>query len=91
MRSKKSQADKGDQYEHGPDGNVRMRASRGGSGARCLDDDRVDEDRRVYLVERSGSLVLHFLEHFVCDPRDGLFGYRGTIDFGEMRADLTRR
>lgn len=64
-----------------------------------FDDDRVDEDRRVHLIEGSGSPVLHFLEHFVCDPRDGLFRDRGAWgslplageDFGEVGADLTCR
>ena len=64
-----------------------------------LDDDRVDENCRVHLVERPGSPVLHFLEYFVGDPRDGFLRDRGAWgslplageDFSEMRTDLTSR
>ena len=56
-----------------------------------FDDDRVDENCRVHLIERAGSPVLHFLEYFVGDPRDGFFRDRGAVDFGEMRTDLTGR
>ena len=56
-----------------------------------LNDDRVDEDRRIHFVERPGRPVLHFLEYFVGDPRDGFLRDRGAVDFSEMRTDLTSR
>ena len=43
-----------------------------------FDDDRIDEYRCVHLVERAGGPVLYLLEHFVGDPRDGLFRDRGA-------------
>ena len=45
-----------------------------------LDHDRVDEDRRVDLIQRAHCPVVHFLEHPVGDPRHGLFGDRRPID-----------
>ena len=39
-----------------------------------LDDDRVDEHRRVDLVQRPRLPGLHLLDHPVGDPADGLLG-----------------
>ena len=37
-----------------------------------LDHDRVDEDRRVDLIQRPGRPVVHLLDHLVGDPADRL-------------------
>ena len=55
-----------------------------------LHHDRVDEDRRVDLVQRPVLPRLHLLDHLVGDPADGLLRHRGAVDLREVRADLTR-
>src|SRR3954452_9380639 len=47
-----------------------------------LDHDRVDEDRRVDLLQRPGGPGLHLLEDLVGDPGDGLLAHRGAVDLG---------
>jgi hypothetical protein len=56
-----------------------------------LDHDRVDEHRRVDLIQRPLLPRLHLLDHLVRDPRDGLLRHRRTVNLREMRRDLTRR
>jgi hypothetical protein len=56
-----------------------------------LDHDRVDEDRRVDLLERSHGPVVHLLDHLVGGPGDGLLADRRAIDLGEVRALTAER
>jgi hypothetical protein len=49
-----------------------------------LDHDRVDEHRRIDLLERSVEPVGHLGHHGVGDLGDGLLGYPGAIDLREV-------
>ena len=54
-----------------------------------LDHDRVDEDRRIDLVQGSGGPGLHLLEDLVGDPADRLLRDRGSVDLLEVCSDLS--
>ena len=56
-----------------------------------LDHDRVDEHRRVDLLQRPVGPGLHLLDHLVGDPADGVLGDRRPGDLLEVRADLPGR
>jgi hypothetical protein len=56
-----------------------------------LEDERVEEDHRVDVIERTLLPLAHVLHHRVGDPADQVTADLDAVDLGQVRLDVTRR